>query len=247
MKVSLFFFCLFTFFAGNPNETRTLDNDLIAYYSFDDCTARDLTGNGAHGQLFGSVDCWCGVNQQGLLFDGVNDYLEFSGDVNKYFGSSDFTLSFYVRTFSTTIFPQSLVSKRADCSEEFLLDLRYNKGTGQIDTDLKQNDINYHKEISPDIGETQWIHYAIVREGPWASTYINGVLQKSSKRCRAVDISNDAVLSFSNSPCIRSGKSRRFKGVLDEVKVFGRALMEAEVNALYLLHPVEDAELDCVS
>lgn len=247
MKVSFLFVFFVAMFIGNPPINHSLDNDLIAHYSFDDCTARDLTGNGAHGQLFGAIDCWCGVDQQGLLFDGINDYLEFSGDVNKYFGSSDFTLSFYVRSFSPTIFPQSLISKRTDCTDDYVLDVRYNKGSGKIDTDIKQSDINFHKEISPEIGETQWIHYAIVREGPWASTYINGVLQKSSKRCRAVDITNDAILSFSNSPCIRSGKSRRFKGVLDEVKVFGRALMEEEVNMLYLLHPVEDAELDCVS
>ena len=48
------------------------------------------------------------------------------------------------------------------------------------------------------------------------------------------------------SPCIFEGKATPFKGVVDELKVFSRALSEREVASLYALHPVENAEQDCL-
>jgi hypothetical protein len=39
---------------------------------------------------------------------------------------------------------------------------------------------------------------------------------------------------------------KRFKGVLDELRVYDYALSPEEVEALYKLYPIESAEQDCV-
>jgi hypothetical protein len=62
-----------------------------------------------------------------------------------------------------------------------------------------------------------------------------------------VDISNTAPLSFANSPCVETGRARRFRGVLDELRVFDRALTNEEVQNLYQRHPIENAQMDCYS
>lgn len=250
MRFFITFFALFLLLVGMApitNRVFNLDQDLVAYYSFNECDARDDSGNGSHGKLFGSVSCWCGVDDDGLLLDGVNDYIEFHGAVNNYFGTSDFTISYYFKPEQYMVFQQSLFSKRLDCNEfnmfDFLLDLN-NK---EVKTLVHETPSKYFGLLSPAIVESGWHHIALVREGLKASTYINGQLQKEGYRCNGIDLSNEAVLSFSNSPCIKMGRTRRFRGILDEVRVFNRALSKQEVEELYSQFPIENASADCVS
>ena len=220
---------------------------LIAYYSFNNCDATDDTGQGSDGALYGGVGCRCGVEDDGLYLNGVDAYVEFSGRVNQYFTTSDFTLSFYFRPGQFSFcFSQSLISKRSECDEYHMLDLRYNWSLQRIDTDFFESPYKYFKEISPDFDSTTWLHYALVREGSRAYTYINGTLRHSAYRCSGVDIGNQTNLSISNSPCTRGGRAIPFRGVIDELRVYDKALTEEEILALYQLHPVETAELDCL-
>lgn len=223
-----------------------LEEGLIAYYSFNQCDARDDTGNGSDGQLFGGVSCWCGIEDDGLLLDGVGDYIEFPGRVNRYFNTTDFTISFYFKPEQYSPFTQSLISKRETCEEYYMLDLLLNMGKEEVNTNVYETPYKFYPDISPTIDSTNWQHFALVRDGFRASTYINGQLRRQGFRCSGVDIGNEAVLSFANSPCIGSS-SRRFKGVIDELRVYDRALSEDEIWRLYELHPVENAQMDCVT
>ncbi|MBK8489632.1 MAG: LamG domain-containing protein [Saprospirales bacterium] len=234
---------LLVFVAAHPSFQ---EEGLVAYYSFNQCDARDDSGNGSDGQIFGHTTCHCGIDEYGLLLDGRTTYIEFYGPVNKYFTTSDFSVSFYFRPMQFGPFPQNLLSKRPECDEEFLLDLHFNAEYGVLETEFRAGEYKFYKELSPSTDTTTWMHFALVREGTWAYTYINGTLQKQERRCSGMDITNDAVLSFSHSPCIKSGKTIPFKGVIDELKVFGRALSQEEIAELYALHPVESAEQDCL-
>lgn len=225
----------------------SLEDGLVAYYSFNYCDARDESGNGSHGELFGRVGCWCGIEEDGLLLDGVNDYIEFPGKVNRYFNTTDFTVSFYFKPEQYLVFRQSLLSKRTDCEEYSMLDLLLDLNGKEVETSVHETPQKFYPGLSPALDTTVWVHFALVREGTRAYTYINGRFQRESFRCSGVDISNGAVLSFSNSPCIQNGNARRFKGILDELRVYSRALSEEEIRRLYNLYPVENAQMDCVS
>ena len=248
MKQTILFllFAIFNFSFVFDSKTISLQDGLVAHYDFNECDARDISGNDNDGLLFGDVTCWCGIEDDGLLLDGVNDYIEFHGTLNRYFTTSDFTLSFFIRTDQYSFYEQSLFSKRADCGEEFVLDFLLNRNKKTIETHVQQSEYKKYKDISPEIEEGGWYHVTLVREGQEAHTYINGIMQKSVKRCSGVDLSNDAVLSFSNSPCL-NGKVQRFKGILDEVRVYDRALSEEEVDAIYSLTPIEKAHTDCTT
>ena len=244
--LSIIILCLIQFSFSSPIENSfSLEEGLIAHYTFNDCDAKDITGNGSDGELFGGVTCWCGIEDDGLLLDGLNDYVEFQGKVNNYFTTSDFTMSFFIRTDQYSFFRQSLFSKREDCGEEYVLDFLLDRNKQSIETIVKQSEFKSYRDISPDILDGGWYHVALVREGREAHTYINGQLQKSATRCSGVDLSNDAVLSFSNTPCL-DGTIRRFKGILDELRIYERALSEKELEAIYLLTPIERVKSDCL-
>lgn len=232
---------------GNTSVSDLSKKGLVAYYSFNECDGRDDSTNNTAATLVGKVNCWCGVDDDGLLLDGVNAYLEFHGIVNRYFTTSDFTLSFYIKPEGYSVFRQSLFSKREDCSEYNMLDLFFDRGKHEIETKVHETPRKFYPGLSPDTEDSGWMHFVLTREGFRAFTYINGQLQREGYRCSGVDISNEAVLSFSNSPCIEGGTIRRFKGIIDEVRVYDHALSKEEVKRLYDLFPIENAQMDCVS
>ncbi|MEO1626072.1 MAG: hypothetical protein AAFV25_13015 [Bacteroidota bacterium] len=73
---------------------------LEAYYSFDDCTANDQSGNGSNGQLLGAPQCVCGVKGEAMELRQGGDGLLFVGTVNNVFNKKDFTLSLYIKPLS---------------------------------------------------------------------------------------------------------------------------------------------------
>lgn len=136
----LLLFAIFNFSFVFDSKTISLQDGLVAHYNFNDCDARDVSGNDNDGLLFGEVTCWCGIEDDGLLLDGVNDYIEFHGVVNRYFTTSDFSLSFFIRTDQYSFYEQSLFSKREDCGEEFVLDFLLNRNKKTIETHVQQRD-----------------------------------------------------------------------------------------------------------
>lgn len=231
----------------NPGASPAADTSLVAYYSFNNCDARDDSGQGSNGLLYGNTSCWCGIEGDGLLFDGMDDFVEFEGRVNRYFNTSDFTISFYFKPERYMVFQQSLLSKREECEAYTMFDILLDLNAQEVTTQVHENPHKYYPGLSPALDTTRWVHFALTREGTRAFTYINGRLAQKAFRCSGVDISNDAPLSFGNSPCIKNGRARRFKGILDELRVFSRALTPEEIWALYQEHPVEEAPSDCLT
>ncbi len=224
-----------------------LQDGLVAYYTFNQCDARDDSGGDSNGKLFGKVGCWCGIEDKGLLFDGTNGYVEFYGAVNDYFQTSDFTISFYFKPDQYSIFRQSMLSKRMECDEYQMLDLLLDMNQKEINTNVYETPGKYYPNISPALVSNGWHHIVLVRDGFMAQTFINGDLQREGLRCSGVDITNEAVLSFANSPCINAKGVRRFKGILDELRIYNRALSSEEVRALYQLYPIENPMMDCTT
>ena len=246
--LAILFIGLTSFHFKYPStDTRYDDEGLVAHYTFNKCDVVDVTGNNPDGEVFGNPGCHCGVEGNAVFFDGSNDYFELPGIVNRHFGTTDFTVSFYIKPAKYSVFNQSLLSKRDSCNEYYMLDLQLDVNKKQVKTDLYESPEKYFKDLSPDMPQSNWVHFALVRKGIYAYTYINGQLRRDARRCSGVDIGNDAVLSFSNTPCLVTGRSVRFKGGLDELRVYDHALSDEEIMQVYSLHPVETAEVDCIS
>ena len=237
---------LLSFFMLLSPDDFSYDKFLVGYYSFDYCDARDESGYNSDGILHGNPECWCGVKDDGLLLDGRDDYIEFEGIINRYFKTSDFTVSFYIRPTGQSPFKTSLLSKKDSCGMYPQMDFVYDGVFNKVEVEVRENEFLYYPGLSTSLDSMQWKHIVLVRKGTEAFTYINGTLRQKSRKCRGVDISNDANLKFGDGPCIGSGL-RRFKGVVDEIKIFDKALSDEEVLHLYRSVPIESAHQDCFS
>ncbi|HFA51080.1 MAG TPA: LamG domain-containing protein [Bacteroidetes bacterium] len=246
--LSLFFIAsIFSSLKYIDPEPQSLADGLVAHYTFNKCVVNDETKNCPDGNIFGKPGCHCGVEGNALFLDGLDDYIEFPGIVNRCFNTTDFTISFYIKPGKYSVFKQSLFSKRENFEQYNMLDFQLDINMRKIKTDLYETPEKYFKNISPEMPGTDWMHFALVRRGIHAYTYINGELRREGRRCSGVDIGNEALLSFSNSACLSTGRAVRYKGGLDELRIYDRALSEKEIAKLYALHPVENAETDCIT
>lgn len=234
-------------FIKPPVENFGPSKGLVAYYSFNNCDATDDSGNGSDGELFGGVGCWCGIDDDGLQFDGIDDYVTFAGNVNRYFNTSDFTISFYFKQTGNFLFKQTMLAKRDSCGDFNMFEIQMNKRNYEVDVDVHETPEKDYPGLSPEIKTDGWHHFALVRKGTRAYTYIDGELKQQGLRCSGVDISNEALLSFADSPCVSTSESKRFKGILDELRIFDKALTPDEIMQLYSLYLIENALSDCYS
>ncbi len=77
-KIFKLFLLLIIIFLGVTDLqgwTFNLKNGLVAYFSFDNCDARDDSGNGYDGRIYGNPQCVEGVNGKAFKFDGIDDFI----------------------------------------------------------------------------------------------------------------------------------------------------------------------------
>ena len=72
MNHLLLFFSLIFITSTTPSQSPDLSYGQVAYYSFDECDARDDSGNSCDGKLFGNPSCWCGIDNNGLLLSLIH-------------------------------------------------------------------------------------------------------------------------------------------------------------------------------
>ncbi|MCB0687636.1 MAG: gliding motility-associated C-terminal domain-containing protein [Saprospiraceae bacterium] len=205
---------------------------LVAYYSFENCDAKDVSLNNSDGIVFGEPVCGCGVQGNSLYFDGMDDYAVLTGNVETFFRASRFTLSFYFRVDDQSG-THDILSKRLDCDNDHAFSIRYVPATHTLLVDLAESDTvrtAFTERIDPSLC---WVHLVVVKDKISHKIYVNGNLIASKDIPDFIDLTNASPLHIANSPCIGS-TDRRFKGFIDEMRVYNRVLDINEIQDLYL-------------
>ena len=203
---------------------------LVGYWSFNDCTATDNSGNGGNGQLVGSPVCEQGVAGSGMRLNSTN-WIDVPSRP-----SLEFTTSF---TISTWFKAEALTDERsvrlvdktaAGVNDGYLLSV-WASGLSLIGGGpfgVVSNPIPITNNV---------YHHAVVTFGNGiASFYLDGVPIGS----RAVG----AMSMFVNpNRGLRIGASQgpdahptlnNFGGVIDEVRLYNTMLSSSDVSSLYL-------------
>ncbi|WP_336514102.1 LamG domain-containing protein [Pollutibacter soli] len=230
-------------------EYVKLKDGLIAYYKFDGNVA-DSSGRNNHGTIHGglaySTDK-AGTANSAAEFDGVDDYVIANETSN--LSPAAITISAYYNTSSTEI--QALVNKRKDYT---LNDAESNTGlswsvnarsgiyegfnaaqfgvvpnTGNCTTSagINAEDLVYSMQS---IQPNNWYHIVCIFDNGSERMYINGELKHaitrpstSLKQCTGGQL---VIGSFVK------GFPAFFKGKLDDLRIYDRALNEQEIAEL---------------
>ena len=226
-----------------------LEDGLLAYYPFSG-NAGDSSGNNNHGVINGGVEFTNdknGYNNAAASFDGIDDYI--TANENGNLSPATITVSAYFNTTSTDI--QNLVCKRklyqASTPESYGgLSWSVNARSGvfegfnnaQFGVPVNTGDCNAPEGIYEDdlvyslqtINPGQWYHIVCIFDNASQRMYINGKIRQATirnfsslKQCTGGQLVIGAFIK--DFPAF-------FKGTMDELRVYGRALNEEEIKEL---------------
>ena len=213
----------------------SINEGLIAHFNFDSYPMLDKSGNGNKAYLEGDSTLACGVEGNALRFDGITTGLIFAGlPIFDNFKKADFSFSFYLKPSSQSGagITYDLFAKRSKCNIDSIFAIRYTPGTNQISVELSENARTRHVIAQRLDFARCWQHIVITRFLNKLSLYVNGRLVQTNFTTKRVDIDNNSALTMSKSPCIGT-TDRKFLGYIDELRIYERAINEAEVAALY--------------
>ena len=218
--------------AATNGATADLNDGLVGYWRFDEGeggTAYDYSGHGNHGTIEGAA--WTdGIYGNALYFDGVDDYVSI-GDSPGFDTGDEITVGAWINT--AVVNAGSAIAVHDLSQAKWLL---YASGSTHT-VSLFYVRTSSGWELAGDsssVSDGVW-HYVVGtfrRSSPLARIrmYIDGVLTGTN------DGFDESILAGDQGVHIGSrwgGLSDGFNGIIDEVRVYDRALSHDEILDLY--------------
>ena len=210
---------------ASQNSTKSsLDTGLVALWSFNGSdvsgsTAFDRSGNGYNGTLVNSPKVATGVLGQALSLNGTNNYVStgFNQTLN------DFTACAWFKLNGTI------------AAGGRILDKSYNNGFWMGRTTLGTANVwgggvreaSYPYGIYFALPDSEWNHICSIRSGTTHTLIGNGGQNIVSNTV------SSAALDATSLIIGQTGSALYFPGLLDDVRIYNRALSNAEVTKLY--------------
>jgi hypothetical protein len=225
-------------FAWNWNGTNyTLYNDsLVLMMNLDNVSALgenatkavDMSRNGKNGTIIGGANYTSSGKYGGAYtFDGLNDYINCSGRATNV--QNNWAISAWIKP-GLSQGPTLAVYNGNDGAGYGFGVGDGAGGSGSVLTGLFGN-VAWLNSGYTFASATTWYHVVMMRSGGTTYFYVNGA-QTSGTSASTPNAPNDRLtigseLDSSNNPY------RYFKGTVDEVRIYNRALSVAEIQELY--------------
>jgi hypothetical protein len=223
---------------GVPSANSTdLNQGLVAYWNFNEgygTTVHDATPNHHDGTIDGATWTTNGASGNALQFDGINDKVIVPDDNAWAFGSNDFTIVLW-QNFdhpgggSIYNLPNTFIAN--DEGNGSVNKWAFAQGGGylcfHINAQSYPNNLYFPLvPFTPVVG--QWYQFAVTRSGNTYTIYVNDGVGVSTVETHAVPNAN-APLTIGWA----EGSGTYASGRLDEIRIYSRALSEAEIQYLY--------------
>ncbi|MGZ8941497.1 MAG: LamG-like jellyroll fold domain-containing protein, partial [Methylobacter sp.] len=207
----------------DPNVPST-SSGLVAAYGFEETsgsTVVDATGNGNNGTIKEAVQISNGKYGKALKFDGVNDWVT----VNN---SSSLALSTSM-TLEAWVYPESITTGNTVILKEKSGGAVYNLYASEDNdgpvSSFSNNNNYYIIEDSNPLPLNQWSHLVSTYDGQYQRLYVNGAEVASRSQTGTIEQSTGVLRIGGNSVW-----GEFFKGYIDEVRIYNRALTATEIN-----------------
>ena len=210
---------------GDVWSFTTVVEGLVAYYPLENDTT-DISGNGLDGIVVGDPEFVDGAVGMALNFNG-DYYVDCGGNAEFSFADA-MTVSTWVNIRSVTTAWMAMVAKGENAWR-----LGINNETTGIHYAFSGGDRDWQQaNTTTELNTDEWYHVAATYDtNVGALVYINGVLDASNANLDGID-TNEMPLLLGDNP---EATGRFFDGMLDEVKIYNRALSAEEIYYLAVL------------
>jgi len=241
MKLKSFLIALFASF--NLIQAQTP----FAYYSFDDSTTNDKSGNLNHGVNNGAVpttDRFGSV--KAMNFNGNSNYIEIPDGI---LSSSTISISVWFKTTGGGV----IIGQQntgATGNPSLYVPTIHVKSNGQLGVGFWTGTIGANVNASPQVyNDNQWHHVVLVAVNSGGtqiqSCYIDGVFKGSLNTYTLLPNMVKAFIGLSATSNGWTGTSGNyfFKGDIDDVNIYAQALQAKTIDSLYLVGKTSIARL----
>ncbi|MDP8218716.1 MAG: LamG domain-containing protein, partial [Candidatus Theseobacter exili] len=205
-------------------------SSLILYYTFDEDESGvvvDKSGNGNDAVIYGSPVIVNGLCGKAFDFDKV-DYVKAAS--NPLAGASSFTISMWFKTAVPTN-NYKLASGAywygGNNASGWIVGTHYPEGWGDNQIGGIRGEPDWIRDVA--FVANEWNHLVLTYDGDYVREYINGVL--------AEEVIGTGIAVGTGRPLEVGAWSQysglNYEGLVDEFRVYGKALTEGEVVALY--------------
>jgi len=215
--------------AANAVAVYCIDTLLV---ELSDILVPDETSNLNHGKVKNGAFAAEGILGNAIGFDGVDDYVQFDTSPSFDINTNEVTISLWTKMdFIPTKLPSAYGPLFDSESDQYVL--YEDKANSELRFKVTTSMGAERPGISSgDLISNQWIYIVGVYDGSTVSVYLNGVKKDTHPLTGTVIQGQVATLG-------KSGTSY-FKGNIDQVEVYSRALSEAEILEKYnIKSPVE--------
>jgi len=212
---------------------------LVAYYPFNG-NANDESGNGNHGTAHGAALTTDrnGISGSAYSFDGADDYIDLGAS---FYNTNDaFTVSAWASTKALGNTWSRIVDV-ADNGNGFFISLDGTEGNRLTGSFWDESHSYYGLEGQGAPSTDRWYHVCLTFDGSNAKFFVDGELR--SEKAAAYWIRSGThnmvgAFGFKNG---NTGDYDLWKGRIDDVVFYNRALAESEIDALYKAnrHPID--------
>jgi hypothetical protein len=233
---------------------QQLEEGLVAYYPFNG-NAKDESGNGLHGKVVGAV-----YSEGGLLFDGKS-HVGIPQSEKLVFGTNDFSYCAWIKSPKTLGYSATIVGEDQNHTPMRVLVVIESSragfvvrggndkmaGLGVAAIQPKPGGGGGAPQLDPATGlpiggvgggspnnmvtDDKWHHLVGTKKGSTYSLAVDG-------KIIAKQVNSEINSSDTGVPVRIGGRHNKpnpFSGLIDEVRIYNRALSEEEVAALYNL------------
>lgn len=218
---------------------------MAAYYNFDQA-ATDVTGNTANAGFFQIPPQYgCGVSAESITFRGGDGYMRVGGPAKEEFDTENFTVAFYFRVNNNDGIQYLFTKRRKDCLADNSFYIRYRPSTRNINVVLTESSDRFVNIVHELPLGTCWYHIAVVRDAGTVRLFVNGLLVREQSTFGRLDLRNDGDILIGGSECYGANEVP-FRGAMDELRIYSRALNRFDVQGLLLTQPDRIATQDTI-
>ncbi|MHC4841911.1 MAG: LamG-like jellyroll fold domain-containing protein, partial [Planctomycetota bacterium] len=233
---------------------------LVGYWPLDDAatstTAKDKSGNGFDVKILGRSRRARGMYGGAVEFDGIDDFVDL-GNPETLNIDGDITMSAWIRTSNASRPHHSILSHGYTREPPGEVVLRLARGRDTFISSANGGSWAGPEKTSgtgigleDDVLLNNWLHLASVCEGTTWRLYINGLLAHEKQgRFGTVKVNANWAIGGKGRVDDSESSDRFFEGLIDEVRIYNRALSAEEVSRLvgkteggepYAPEPVEE-------
>jgi len=227
---------------GSFNEEFTSLGDLpfaglLAYFPFNG-NANDESGHSRNGSVHGAsltTDRFDNPNSA-YYFNGISDYISLLPP-NSFIGLNNYSISFWVKPTGIPVNSGEIMIGIGSASSPYSQAVSYKTSATSYygaSYNVGNNPIESYSTACC-FERNNWVHVVITRDSYNVNSYINGTLIIHQTTCET----NGQDADYGTAPfaAIIGGRSNLspknfFKGIIDEVRIFDRALSDNEIAQL---------------